>query len=227
MNIIARAIPKSRNSKIGVAAATYASQGSCPGACPLRGSGCYAETGRAGITTNRLNAADDGASPEQIAEAEALEIDALETTNDLRVHVVGDCATPAAAEIVSSAADRFSKRGGGIAWTYTHAWRDVPRSAWGGVSVLASVENLEDAARARARGYAVAMVVPDHPTDGRAETLDDGRKLVPCAEQTRGRTCVDCRLCLGDTALRDRDVIITFAVHGSSKARALVAIEGV
>ena len=224
--IIARAIPRSKNGKIGDVAATYVTQSSCPSTCPLMGAGCYAEGGRAGITTRRLNDAAEDASALDCAIAEAAEIDRLpDNGRDLRLHVVGDCRTNAAAKRVSAAAERYMGRSPGAAvWTYTHAWRNVNRASWGRVSVLASVENRADAALAAARGYAVAMVVAEHETD-RAEVVD-GARSVPCVEQTRGRTCVECRLCFDDAGLRDRatPAIITFAVHGASSKRAAAAV---
>jgi hypothetical protein len=223
---IARAIPRSKNGKIGDVAATYVSQASCPTVCPLRGSGCYAEGGRAGITTRRLNDADPDATALDCARAEAAEIDRLpDGGRDLRLHVVGDCPTNGAAKIVAAAAARYVARGGGSVWTYTHAWRKVHRASWGDVSVMASVETMSDAILADAAGYAVAMVVPEH--DGDRAVDDGGFKVVPCPEQTgRGVTCVDCRLCMGDGGLRDRTTpaIIALAIHGQSKRRAVDAI---
>jgi hypothetical protein len=153
--------------------------------------------------------ADPDATALDCARAEAAEIDALpDGGRDLRLHVVGDCPT------------------NGAAWTYTHAWRKVHRASWGdAVSVLASCENLDDAREAAARGYAVAMVVPEHAGE-RAEVVD-GFRVIPCPEQSRGdRTCVDCRLCFDDAGLRDRETpaIIALAIHGASKRRAGEAI---
>ena len=75
----------SHTTKIGPASATYASQASCPGDCPLRKNGCYGESGRVGIHTAKLNKSDDG--PIEIAYAEAAAIDKLSGLLDLRVHV--------------------------------------------------------------------------------------------------------------------------------------------
>jgi hypothetical protein len=113
---------------------------------------------------------------------------------------------------------------GAAVWTYTHSWRNVNRASWGRVSVLASVENRADAALAAGRGYAVAMVVAEHASD-RAEVID-GARVIPCTEQARGVTCVECRLCFDDGSLRDRETpaIIAFAVHGQSKRRAADAV---
>lgn len=180
----------------------------------------------AGMTTRRLNTAAEGASVLDCARAEAREIDALpDNGRDLRLHVVGDCPTNGAAKIVAAAAARYVARGGGSVWTYTHAWRKVHRASWGSVSVLASCENLDQAREATARGYAVAMVVESHPSD-RAQVVD-GSRVIACPEQTgRGVTCVDCRLCMNDGGLRDRETpaIIALAVHGQSSKRAAAAI---
>jgi hypothetical protein len=171
--------------------------------------------------------ADPEASALDCARAEAAEIDALpDGGRDLRLHVVGDCPTNGAARIVAAACARYVARGGGSVWTYTHAWRKVHRASWGSVSVLASCENLDQAREAAARGYAVAMVVPEHAPSGRAEVVD-GFRVVACPEQTgRAETCVDCRLCMGDEGLRDRGTpaIIALAIHGQSTKRAAAAI---
>jgi hypothetical protein len=152
-----------------------------------------------------------------VARAEADAIDSLSGTRPLRLHVVGDCPTDDAARIVSDAAERYTARGGGRAWTYTHAWRDVVRASWQSVSVRASCETADDVRAAHARGYDAAIVVDSHKSD-RAYDVD-GIRVVPCPEQTRGRSCADCGLCMrpGTT--------IAFAVHGARKAAATAAIK--
>ena len=66
---LAIAVELSKNSKTGPVAASYAGQQSCPASCPLKGKGCYAEKGRIGIHTRRLNGANG--SYLAIAKAEA------------------------------------------------------------------------------------------------------------------------------------------------------------
>lgn len=162
----------SKNAKTGLCACTYAAQASCPASCPFRGSGCYAEAGHVGLVTRRVNeaalAAD--ATPLQVAQSEAAAIaaGAVVPGLPLRLHVVGDAATVQAAMVLAEAARGYQERGGGVAWTYTHAWRDVARVAWDGVSVLASVESVADIPAARTQGYAPAVVVHEHPADGKA-----------------------------------------------------------
>lgn len=222
------AVEVTDGSKLGKVSATYAAQASCPSACVFRDAGCYAEHGPLSmLTTKRLNrAAGTEATPESVAIEEAERIDQLTGTRDLRLHVVGDCSTEGAARIVAAAAARYTARGGGRVWTYTHAWRTVPREAWGTVSVLASCETIADIQAARARGYATSLTVQDHLTD-KAHTLID-ETVLPCPEQTRGVQCATCRLCTDDARLRDTGRTIAFALHGDraglSKARNTLAM---
>lgn len=72
----------------------------------------------------------------------------------LRIHVVGDSSSIVGTRALSAAVADWKKRGGDIAYTYTHAWRRVPRSAWGkSISVLASINPYDDVREARANGY--------------------------------------------------------------------------
>jgi hypothetical protein len=222
-----RAVENTANGKLGLASATYATQASCPSDCPLLSGGCYAETAWVGVHTRRLNRS-PVTDPAAVAEAEAREIDRLSGDRHLRLHVVGDCPTPAAARIVAAAARRYVRRGARKVWTYTHAWRRVSRANWSGVSVLASCETPGHVKEAHRRGYAAALIVGEHPADGRAYPLAgaDGFKVVPCPQQTRaGVTCVSCRLCMDADRLHDRKLVIGFAAHGSAAGKVRFALE--
>ncbi len=214
----------SRNEKVGDVAATYApiSQ-TCPESCPLKGNGCYAQSGNVGFAVNRLERQLDGANGDTVAVLEGDEIaDASRHAppgHPLRIHVSGDSITPFRAAQQARGAARWP----GPVWSYTHAWGSVPRASWGRVSVLASCETLAGAQLAMALGYAVALVVPSHPENGRAERRD-GVKLIPCPAQTRDVTCEDCRLCWDDTKLLEQRACITFAAHGASRKRTLAVL---
>jgi hypothetical protein len=80
--------------------------------------------------------------------------------------------------------------------------------------MLASCETAAGAAEARARGYVPARVFATLPSDGRA-FQENGTRWIPCLEQTRGRPCVECRLCFDDGALERRGAGIAFAAHGN------------
>lgn len=192
---------------------------SCPHDCKLWNS-CYYRKGlHLGRVNRTLEDQSMGASPLQVAYAEAAGIDQLKGDVPLRLHVGGDARTPDAASVVGEAAQRYAGRGGQPVFTFTHAWRTVQRRAWGAsVSVLASVETTAEARRAMARGYAAAITVPSHPADGKAWRAGKLR-VIPCPEQTKGRTCAQCRLCMDAGALRRRGAVIAFAMHGSGNKR--------
>lgn len=179
---LATAVPRSTNAKLGDVAATYAAQGSCPTDCPFfDGGGCYAESGQVGkFVTKPLNEAAGRADAIAIARQEAEKIDALSVVpgRPLRLHVVGDCPSDEAARVVAASAERYVERGGGPAWGYTHAWRDVDRASWGRVSILASCETGRDVRLARARGYAPSIVVEQFESAKLYEPLVVARRAV-------------------------------------------------
>jgi uncharacterized protein YlaI len=214
--IKALVVEKTSNRKVGDCSVTMAAQISCPPTCPFLKNGCYAEHGLQGIHTRRQNAKQISALDEARQEAKA--INAMSGKRPLRLHVVGDCATNVAAKTVSKAAEGYTAKHSKPVWTYTHAWRNVDRPSWRGVSVLASCESTKQAHEAMQRDYAACMTVAAHPADGKAFT-QDGLKVIPCPEQTRNATCDTCRLCWDDGALKARNAIISFAAHGTGAKR--------
>lgn len=211
-------VTRSKNEKVGVASATYASiEGSCPKDCAQKNAGCYAQLGNVGIHVSRLDKSLTSNDARNVARLEAKLInDAVnrgEATLPLRLHVSGDCRTESAARIVSEAASKWSNK----VWTYTHAWKKVPRSAWGTVSVLASVDRPEDIALARERGYAPAIVVESHASP--KAKLMHGTKFIPCPAQTKSVTCTSCQLCFDANRLHKDGFGISFAAHGPAKKR--------
>lgn len=138
----------------------------------------------------------------------------------LRIHVSGDATTTFRAQQMARGAARWR----GPVWSYTHAWRDVERKAWGRVSVLASCETLADVRSAHHKGFAAALVVERHPDDGKAFTAF-GVKHIPCPSQTRDIKCTDCRLCWNDAMLLRQNACITFAAHGAGTKRTLTVLK--
>lgn len=215
-------VQDSGNSKIGRVSTTYQPTTHCVD-CPMKAAkACYALHGSVGIHTRRLNqaASESHASPLRSARQEAAGIDALKAAGQaLRIHTSGDCPSDETAQAVSAAAVRFMRRGGGKAWSYTHAWRRVRRASWGAVSVLASVENVSDAKKAFRKGWAVARVVPKF--DSAKAWEEGGLRWIPCPAQTRDDvTCDSCRLCWDDKKLRSIGAGIAFEAHGSAHKKA-------
>lgn len=204
--------------------ATYVSiKASCPKDCPLMGNGCYAQLGNVGIHTHRIDKEAEGFTTVDAARAEAKAIDAsykggaVPAGRAMRLHVAGDSRTRKGTALINNSVKRWKIRGGGDVWSYTHAWRNVPRKAWSHVSMLASVSNVSEVAEARAQGYAPAIVVPEHPSD-KAFKLDGcDTKWIPCPAQTREVGCSDCRLCFNADRLFHGNFGIAFAVHGIKK----------
>lgn len=173
----------------------------------------------------------------------------------LRLHVSGDASTAQAASILSRAvAGWYQRSRGSLAqrgfleidedfvkqfgprkviegtrrcWSYTHAWREVPRSAWTGVSVLASIDDISQGAAALQRGYAPAVVVAsfDDPVTGkrseRAITDPSGKvRFIKCPAQTKEKfSCVQCMLCFRSDFLVKTGQGIAFEAHGAGKRR--------
>lgn len=215
---------KSSNKKLGKKiAATYASvEATCPSTCKLKNNGCYAQLGFVGIYNSRLTkAAKKGRyNSLEISKMEAKLIDesfkggAVPGTS-LRLHVSGDVRTQNGVRHLAAAARRFKARGGNKVWTYSHAWKKLPKPLWDGISVLASVDSTKEAAEALAAGYAPAFVVSEFESE--KAYMVDGIKGIPCPEQTRGVPCEDCGLCMNADLLAKNQSMILFAIHGARK----------
>ena len=211
-------VEETSNAKLGGIATTHASRHTCSDHCPLKNSGCcYTERPPQLFVLKTLTAHQARLKENHLktARREAALIDKLNRETDLRIHTVGDCKSEAAAKLVATAAEGFMKRTGGKAYTYTHAWRDIPRKAWGSVSVLASCETMNDVHHAVARGYVAALIVLKH--NGWQAYKRDGFNMLPCPAQTNEtKTCKMCRLCMRDDLLRKVNAVIAFEVHGAT-----------
>lgn len=222
--------------------ATYLTLESCPPDCALK-EVCYADQGKVAMTTRRLaeefakdvkkkkvgpekKVAGKATHSEYLAAAEARAIDnaydrgPVPKGRMMRLHVAGDTTTETGAVVIANAIDRWKARGGGKVWSYTHAWKTVRRTAWGEVSVLASMEDPKLAAKARKRGYAPALVVPEFP-NGAKSFERDGTTWTPCPAQTKEDVhCTECKLCMNDKRLYEGNRGIAFEAHGVKKNEA-------
>lgn len=211
----------SQNSKLGKMDAVYTSiQSTCPSSCALKDKGCYASLSFVGITSRRLDKEAVNLSPLQVARAEAACIDnsysggKIPKGTILRLHVSGDSRTIKGSRLIDKAIGRWMKRGGNIAYSYTHAWRSVPRSTWKFAAVLASVDSIDDVEAAREKGYAPAIVIAEHHGDKAHLIEGSDTKWIPCPNQTRDVTCEKCKLCFNPDRLFHSNMGIAFAAHG-------------
>ena len=120
------AVEKSSNRKTGPISVTYACSETCPKNCPIKDE-CYGKNGFIPFITKRLGRS-RSSCPSSMAFQEGQEIKKLSGKRPLRLHIVGDCRTWAAARELSVAAAYYHGKHGQPVWTYTHCWRTVPRS---------------------------------------------------------------------------------------------------
>ncbi len=218
-------LPKQRCS------ATYVSiSGTCPTACAYKDNGCFVQSQAAPMRA--LDEASESWTPLEIIEEEAAMIDRSFPRGipkdglpggggrDLRLHVGGDASCAQGAKALADATGRWMFRSGGAVWTYTHRWRRIHRRNFGLISALASVEKPSDLVAAREQGYASAITVVAFESERAYSLGTDGFTVIPCPAETRGTTCIECRLCFDDARLRKEKLVIGFALHGPKVRRA-------
>lgn len=194
----------------------------CPESCTFKKGGCFASSGYSGRPVRRMEANAEGLTPWDIARAEAAGIDKLDRggvvpdggrdgkrARDMRLHVSGDVTDPLSLDVLADAVGRWQRRGGGSAWTFTHAWRALPRARWRSISVLASVETAAQVEEARRADYTPALTIREFPAGAKPfQVAGAETTFIPCPAETKGTTCVECRLCLARDRLRGpRDAV--------------------
>jgi hypothetical protein len=214
----------SSNSKTGPIPVSMSEKATCPNACPLKGSGCYAETGPVNINWMKLSKGEKGkAWPEFCADVASLQKGQL-----WRHNAAGDL--PHDNDLISWSAlyalmqANKGKRG----FTYTHhrvIGRDtiasenrdsIRRANAAGFTINLSADNLTEADELKSLG--IGPVVTILPIDAENVTITPGgNAVVICpAVQNPNITCAICGVCQVST----RRTIIGFPVHGASKKKA-------
>ena len=197
-------VEQTSNRKLGSISATHLGQVTCPNDCVFRNSGCYAETGPQGFTTRRLAKSKISALQSANDEIESLRNRKVKTP--IRLHVVGDFISQPHLGLATYHLKCVT------AWSYTHNWRNLVPTT---LSVLASVENLDDLALAKSKGWACAIVVNEFKSHSKYSV--GGHDVIPCPQQTgRAQTCKDCLLCTKADYLKSKNLSIAFAVHGQN-----------
>jgi hypothetical protein len=224
----------SGNSKTGPIPVSMTSRNSCPDACALKGSGCYAESGMVRIHWQKLDKA--GIS----FNALLMHILALPKGQLWRHNVAGDLASRAnhpglIDSTMLEALVKANKGRSGFAYThhvvkhgqpYGQSNRETIRRAnLQGFTVNLSANSPEEADELAALGIGPVVTLLEEWQSGQPKTLrtPNGRHIVVCpAVTTEGVTCQLCRLC----ANADRASIVGFPVHGvgKNKARKIISI---
>lgn len=203
---------------------TYVSLSTCSSNCPFKNNGCYAELSFTAIHVNKLNQEAKNLPLVQIARQEAYAIDhcynggSIPNNTDLRLRVSGDCRTITGTKLINNACGRWKDRGGRNIFSYTHCWDIILREQWNNVSMLASIDSIDQVEFAKQNGYAPALVVSEHK-DTKAYYINGSDvKWVPCPAQTKENiSCSTCRLCMKADWIFENNMGITFKAHGIKK----------
>ena len=222
--------------KLGRCAATYCPYQTCPDTCPLKptiapdGSfkqdWCYASCGTVGVNhMGHITKAAVAVPLNTIAKEESDGVARLRGDKPCRLHVGGETANTAHAELLAGAAEVYTSKHGQPVFTYTHNWKTIPRAAFGSISVLASCEYPEQVAEANTLGYAAALLIPELPESGKAFSYG-GVKVLPCpAAVDETVHCDNCGgeakgFCMRDGWLKQHGLTIGLKIHSGNKANA-------
>jgi hypothetical protein len=224
MNAYVKFTRVSSNSKTGPIPVTMTESSSCPSNCPLKGSGCYAETGMVALHWRRVSKGEQaGSYADMLAQIQALPRGTL-----WRMNVAGDLLHNAETIDASALEALTSANKGRKGFTYTHHriegsdavsrsnWASIDKANTNGFTVNLSANSLEHAdTLAELQAGPVVSIVPiDHP---KLSFTPAGRPVVVCPAVTSDNvTCSNCGLCQN----QNRRSIVAFPVHGSGKKKA-------
>jgi len=218
--------PKSKNVKTGEIPVTTTTADTCPDDCAFKDNGCYAQQGPLALHWAKVTKGERGDTwKEFLFKVQSFKADQLWRHNQ-----AGDLAGDGKrldAEANDQLADaNVGKRG----FTYTHYpvltdkhnAQVVKRMNDKGFVVNLSGNNLAHADALYDLGIApVTTVLPETQTTN--TTTPKGRKVVVCPATIRDNvSCATCQLCA-----RNRDAIVGFPAHGTSKRKANSVAEGV
>lgn len=210
----------SQNVKTGPIPVTMSHKETCPNACPLKASGCYAESGHVNIHWQNISTGKRGIEWQELID----NIKALPKGQLWRMNVAGDLPSNDAERIDGERMRELVV----AAWktkgfTYTHYDPTIGNNANiirgandNGFTVNLSANSPEHADKLYSLGIAPVVTLVDIDAPKISHT-PAGRAIVVCpAVSTDGVTCASCGLC----AKRDRRSIVGFPVHGTSKKKA-------
>lgn len=214
-------VAKSGNEKTGPIPVTTTGAQTCPKACPFRNDregGCYAQGGPLGMHWRAVTDGRRGSGWKGLCEA----IAALPDGQLWRHNQAGDLPGDGVAIDADALSALVTANKGRRGFTYTHY---EPSAAGNGAAIAAanadgfrvnlSANNPAHADDLAALGIGpVVCVLPEDAIENTRTPA--GRRVVVCpATQRDDVNCATCQLCQ-----RQRDVIVGFPAHGSSKRKA-------
>ena len=213
---------RSSNAKTGPIPVSTTSSDTCPDVCPLRGSGCYADSGPLALHWKRVSSGARGGSLEELCTAVREFPEGQLWRHNQAGDLPGDGDLIDAIALLRLVAANVGRRG----FTYTHKppiganAAAIADANARGFTVNLSANNLAHADELAALGIGPVAVVL--PTDQSSNTVTPGgRRVVICpATQRDDVSCATCKLCASNVATRP---IVGFPAHGSGAKRAVVA----
>jgi hypothetical protein len=219
----------SSNIKTGPIPVTMTDKASCPGACALKGTGCYAESGNVNLHWQRLSDPSKGYSLQEFLGF----VSALPKGQLWRHNVAGDLPSDDRGYIDAVFIQGITEANTGRkGFTYTHNAVTGKSSAakanralikWAnayGFTINLSANNLDEADELQSLniGPVVTLLPEWKEGDAKVTYTPAGKPVVVCpAVTTEGVNCAMCKLC----ANPDRSSIVGFPVHGVRKKAAM------
>lgn len=206
----------SRNSKTGPMPVSTSTEKTCPSSCPLKGNGCYAETGPLKVFWDSVTAGFYGHDWQSFLRA----VRRIPRMRIWRHNQAGDL--PGRGDTINAKMLRelveASKHTRGFTYTHkpmTKANAKVVREANdAGFTINLSADNLAEAdSLANTGAGPVVVVLPSDFKDANLCT-PEGRLVVVCPAYRKEMQCVDCGMC----GAANRAFIIGFPAHGSRKS---------
>ena len=207
---------QSRNKKTGPIPVSTSSAETCP-ACPLKGAGCYAESGPLAILWRKVTAGNAGLTWSEFLE----QIETLPRRILWRMNQAGDL--PGAGNTIDREALRALVKANGKRRGFTYTHKPATRSNLAairaankaGFTINLSANNLAHADTLADTGAGPVVVVL--PADTRKPVKTPaGRTVAICPATISPITCFECGIC----AMPNRKAIIGFPAHGASKNKA-------
>lgn len=205
----------SSNSKTGPIPVSTTSRDTCPDACPFKGAGCYAESGKLAIHWNKVNSGERGLPWQAFLDA----VRHFPRGQLWRHNQAGDLPGQGDAIDSTQLCELVRANRGRRGFTYTHKplsldnVQAIRLANERGFTINVSANSLEDAdAKARYALPLVAVVPESAP--GKGETPGGRRYLVCPAQEREDVTCATCGLCQNADPRRP---IIAFRAHGARR----------
>lgn len=219
---------KSRNAKTGPIPVSTTSNETCPAACPLKSSGCYAEAGPLGMLWRKLSA---GGSAFGLSWSEfCAKVATLPAGIMWRHNQAGDLPGVSDTLDTSALGELVAANQGRRGFTYTHkplrkaAERKAVKAAnAAGFTINLSGNNPSHADTLADLDCGPVVTVLPGTVQGNVEMYTPaGRRVVVCpATYREDVSCATCGLC----SRANRKTVVGFPVHGTSHKRAAAATQ--